>query len=159
MRDAFRRSDPRGFCANRGIQVKHGWQHFAHDADMGVRGLGDSPAEAFEQAAVALTAVLTDPASVSPAQAVAIECPGSDLDYLLLDWLNALIYEMATRRMLFSKFAVTLEPDRLKATAWGERVDAERHRPAVEVKGATLTELAVAENPGGGWIAQCVVDV
>jgi hypothetical protein len=43
-----------------------GWQHFAHDADIGVRGRGRTIAEPFEQTALALTAVRSDrPASLS----------------------------------------------------------------------------------------------
>ena len=34
---------------------------------------------------------------------------GPDDELLLVDWLNALIYEMATRRMLFGRFDVTIE--------------------------------------------------
>jgi tRNA nucleotidyltransferase (CCA-adding enzyme) len=65
---------------------------------------------------------------------------------------------MATRRMLFSRFAVRLESDGLSGEAWGEPVDAARHHPAVEVKGATYTQLRVARE-GAGWVAQTVVDV
>ncbi len=78
---------------------------------------------------------------------------------LLVDWLNALIYEMATRRMLFSRFDVSIEGERLSATAWGEEVDVERHQPTVEIKGATYTALEVRQGADGRWIAQCVVDV
>lgn len=42
------------------------WEHFRHEADIGVRGLGATREAAFEQAALALTAVLTDPARVAP---------------------------------------------------------------------------------------------
>jgi len=65
---------------------------------------------------------------------------------------------MATRRMLFSRFAVRLQGARLAAEAWGEPVDGARHQPAVEVKGATYTGLRVAPQDGG-WVAQTVVDV
>ena len=41
-----------------------GWQHFPHDADMGVRGIGNSKEAAFEQAALALTALVTDPRAI-----------------------------------------------------------------------------------------------
>jgi len=47
----------------------------------------------------------------------------------------------------------------LRATAWGEPIDAARHHVAVEVKGATYTELAVKHRDDGQWVAQCVVDV
>jgi tRNA nucleotidyltransferase (CCA-adding enzyme) len=144
------------------------WQHFEHGADIGVRGIGPSQAVAFEQAALALTAVVTDPAEVEALEAVPITCTAPDEELLLLDWLNAIVSEMAVRGMLFGRYEVALtsvpDPDspsgalRLRATAWGERLDPARHQPAVEVKGATCTELRVARAPGG-WLAQTVVDV
>jgi len=135
------------------------WEHFEHQADIGVRGVGDSLAEAFAQAATALCAIVTDPQRVQPQQAITIHCEEPDRELLLVDWLNALIFEMATRRMLFSRFHVGIDDGRLDATAWGEPVDVPRHRPAVEVKGATYTELKVYRDERGRWVAQCVVDV
>ena len=135
------------------------WAHFPHQADMGVRGVGPTLAAAFEQAALAMTAVVTDPASVVPALAVDIDCEAPDDELLLVDWLNALILEMAARHMLFSRFEVGLDGHHLHATAWGESVDIEKHQPAVEVKGATYTELKVEKSESGRWLAQCVVDV
>lgn len=123
-----------------------------------MRGLGASVAQAFEQAALALTAAVTDPASVAPREAVRIECAAPDEELLLVDWLNSLVYEMATRRMLFSRFEVHLAGGHLSARAWGEPVDAARHQPAVEVKGATYTTLRVARE-GDEWLAQTVIDV
>lgn len=135
------------------------WEHFSHMADMGVRGWGPDPAAAFEQTALALTAVITDPALVKAEQPVDLQCEAPDLELLLTDWLNALIYEMATRRMLFSRFQVRLQGSELFASAWGEAVDPPRHQPAVEVKGATYTALSVTQEEDGQWVAQCVVDV
>ena len=126
---------------------------------MGVRGQGATRAEAFAQAALALTAIITNLAQVAPTEPVTIHCEAPDDELLLVDWLNALVYEMATRRMLFSRFEVEINGTRLHATAWGEPLDIARHRPAVEVKGATYTSLRVAQEPDGRWIAQTVVDV
>ncbi|WP_310446105.1 archease [Thiobacillus sp.] len=135
------------------------WEHFSHEADMGVRGTGASLDQAFEQAALALTAVVTDPALVTPEKIIRLTCNAPDVELLLVDWLNALIYEMATRKMLFSRFEVRLKGKHLSATAWGEVLDVARHHPAVEVKGATYTALKVAQQADGDWLAQCVVDV
>lgn len=134
------------------------WEHFPHEADVGVRGFGATAAEAFEQAGLALTAIITEPAQVEPHVPVEIECAAPDDELLFAAWLNRLIYEMATRRMLFRRFDVRLDGTRLRATAWGEPIDRARHHPAVEVKGATLTGLRVAHEPDG-WVAQTVVDV
>ena len=78
---------------------------------------------------------------------------------LFADWINALVYEMATRKMLFSRFRVAFAGHSLIGEAWGEPVDVAKHQPAVEVKGATYTGLQVRQEPGGEWVAQCVVDV
>lgn len=135
------------------------WEHFPHQADVGVRGLGATLEQAFEQAALALTAVITDPADVAPKEMIRLSCAAPDAELLLADWLNMLIYEMATRNMLFSRFEVHLEGSRLTAQVWGESLEVTRHHPAVEVKGATYTALRVAQQPDGGWLAQCIVDV
>lgn len=135
------------------------WEHFHHEADIGVLGRGDSVEAAFEAAAIALTAVITDPASVNCRESVTIDCEAPDLELLFVDWLNAIVYEIATRRMLFCRYTVGLDGTRLHATACGEPIDIARHQPAAEVKGATYTELAVREDRPGQWRAQCVVDV
>jgi tRNA nucleotidyltransferase (CCA-adding enzyme) len=135
------------------------WEHFPHGADVGVRGVGGSREQAFEQAALALTAVITDPARVAAREAVEMRCEAPDDELLFVDWLNAIVYEMATRHMLFGRFQVRIDGSRLTATAHGEPLDVARHEPSVEIKGATYTALRVGPEPDGSWIAQCVVDV
>jgi SHS2 domain-containing protein len=135
------------------------WSHFHHEADIGVRGIGQTREEAFEEAAMALTAVITDPDSVACSDTVIVGCEAPDPELLLVDWINALVFEMATRKMLFSRFHVEFKGTHLHATACGESVDVARHEPATEVKGATYTELEVREDEPGKWRAQCVVDV
>lgn len=135
------------------------WEHFDHGADIGVRGLGASKVGAFEQAALALMAVITEPDCVAARDAVAIACEAGDDESMLVDWLNALVYEMAVRHMLFARFNVAIDGPHLRATAVGEPISIQRHRPAVEVKGATFTALRVAQIDHGRWLAQTVVDV
>ena len=135
------------------------WEHYAHGADIGVRGIGPSRACAFEQAGLALTAVISDPKLVKPVKHVHISVTEPDPELLFAKWLNAVVFEMAVERMLFSRFAVRLDGSGLQADLWGESVDRARHSPAVEVKGATLTDLKVAARPDDTWIAQCIVDV
>jgi SHS2 domain-containing protein len=135
------------------------WEHFPHQSDIGVRGVGASPAEAFEQAALALTAVMSDPATVQPREAVSVTCDAPDMELLFVEWLDRVIYETATRRMFFSRFVVRIEGLRLTGQAWGESIDPARHPLVVEIKAATLTSLRVAQGADGLWTAQCVVDV
>ncbi len=136
-----------------------GWSHFPHGADVGVRGIGTTPAHAFAEAARALFAAFVDLETVRPVKPVPIACEAPDLPILLVDWLNALIYESATRKMLFSVFEVEIAGARLAGRAYGEPIDIARHAPAIEPKGATFTALKVARGEDGLWLAQCVVDV
>lgn len=134
------------------------WEHFAHGHEVGVRGIGPTRECAFEQAAVALSAISTDPARVRPGRVVVIGCaePG-DLP-LLVSWLNAVVFEMSARRMVFVRFAVRIEGHAIAARAWGEEVDAIRHGPAALPRGASFAAAALGPGADGAWRAQCVVE-
>ncbi len=135
-----------------------GWSFFPHDADVGLQGFGRDPARAFEQTALALTAAVTE-APVQLKVEVSVQCQAPDLELLLVEWLNAIIYEMAVRKMLFGQFRVRIDGNRLEGLLRGEPVDVERHAPACEPKGATYTALKVAKDERGLWTTACVVDV
>ena len=135
------------------------WEHFSHGADIGIRGYGNNKTQAFINAALALTAVICEPEKVSATSKVEVCCEAPDDELLFVDWLNAIIYEMATRRFLFSRFELKLQDHMLKGEAWGEPVNVKKHEPAVEVKGATYTCLSVKQLADDTWLAQCVVDV
>jgi tRNA nucleotidyltransferase (CCA-adding enzyme) len=134
-------------------------EHFPHGADVGIRGLGPTIESAFEQAAVALSSIVTDVTKISTERAVTVECEAPNEAFLLVDWLNALIFRMAVDRLLFRRFAVRISGTHLHGEAWGEPIDRERHAPAAEPKGATYTALKVERRDDGTWTAQCVVDV
>jgi len=138
--------------------IGRGWEHFPHDADVGIMGHGATLAEAFEQAALALTGIVTD-AEIAPSTRVGVTCEASDIELLLVEWLNAIIYEMAVRSMLFGRFEVKITGTRLEAIMWGELIDPAKHLPASEPKGATYTALRVAQVSDGLWSAGCVIDV
>lgn len=141
------------------MQKPKRWEHFEHGADIGVRGYGASLEEAFEQTALALTAVITEPTSVECTLTVSVHCEAPDDELLLADWLNAIIYEMAVRNMLFGHYEVSIQDHVLQGTLCGETVNTQKHNPAVEIKGATYTALQVSCTSQTDWCAQCVVDV
>jgi tRNA nucleotidyltransferase (CCA-adding enzyme) len=134
------------------------WEHFAHQADIGIKASADSLSRAFEQAALALTAIITEPQKVEPKESIKIECSGENEELLLVNWLNAVIYEMAVRKMLFSRFEVRIENLTVSAKIWGEKINQARHTPTVEPKAVTYNQLSV-KNENGKWTIQCVIDV
>jgi SHS2 domain-containing protein len=135
------------------------WELYPHDADIGVRGFGRDPAQSFANAARAMSAAITPLADIEPRETVEIHCDAPDLEVLFVDWLNAVIYEMATRKMLFGSFEVSIEDGALHAVMRGEAVDVGRHAPSVEPKGATFTGLSVSRADDGRWVSECIVDV
>ena len=134
------------------------FETFGHEADIGIRGFGNTLEMAFENAAAALYSVMIVVAAVQPKirKTVAVSAPDSEL--LLVEWLNALLALSDIERMVFSKFEVRIEEGTLQGSAWGEPLDRTKHEPRVEVKGATYHMLSVTKK-AGVFIAQCVVDV
>lgn len=97
-------------------------------------------AEAFEQAALALTAVVTDVHSVGGRELIDIRCEVPDDELRLAGWLNSLIYEMPVRKMLFPVLGAIRWQQ--PSSGVGEPVDSARHPPAVEIKGTNLYIVA-----------------
>jgi SHS2 domain-containing protein len=138
--------------------MKKNWELYSHTADMGIRGFGDTMEEAFEAAAIAMVAINVDPGKIEQSQKIKVTCSEQDKELLFIAWLNSLLYEMATRKMLFSKFQVTINNGQLTGYAWGEKLDLKKHQPVVEIKGISYSDLKVTQE-NGKWIAQCIVDI
>ena len=134
------------------------FETFEHEADIGIRGFGATIPEAFEHAAQALYSVMVTIETIEIKEERSVSVSASDIEQLFVEWLNALLSLSDIERMVFGKFAVTIEDDTLHGSAWGEALDRERHTPKVEVKAATYHMLNVRKQ-GGGYVAQCVVDV
>ena len=145
------------------MKTLEGWEHFSHGADVGIRGRGRTVERAFAFAAQALTAIVTNPANVKSLQQVEVICAAENpdrlfYDYLFYDWINSVVFEMDTRKMVFAEFEVKIAEGKLYGLLRGEPLDGDRHEPAAEPKGATFTELRVYKSDEH-WVAQCVVDV
>jgi len=136
-------------------QAEYGY--FDHEADMGIIGRGSSIEDAFCNAARALFALQTDLSAIQAQQRIDIEFAEPDTEYALVIWLNLLINKANIKKIAVARFELQHQDGNWSGSAWGEpwREDIER---GIEVKGATLTELAVRQH-GSTWEARCVVDV
>ena len=133
------------------------YTYFEHDADMGIVGRGERLEAAFEQAASAVFAMMSDPARIRPQASVAIEFEEADAELALVTWLNLLLGQARSRALIFGRFRLRRDGAHWIGTADGEPWHAGLER-GVEVKGATLTGLALTQR-NGIWEARCVVDV
>lgn len=133
------------------------WEHLERGPVRAVRGVGRSEEEALEQAAVALCALVADPATVDVREEVSVACDAKDLDHLLSDWLGALLHNMAARRLRFRCFAVRLDGRRLFGQAFGEHLDPARHHGVREPRGLSVSRPQVRRTADGRWTAECEV--
>jgi len=133
------------------------YTYFDHDADIGIAGHGDSVEAAFESAAAAMFAIMVDLHALTPKIEITLAFDETDVEFALVTWLNMLIAEACEKEIVLGKFRITQQDGHWQGQAWGEpwRDDLER---GVEVKGATLTMLAVKHDKEK-WEARCVVDV
>lgn len=142
-----------------------GHETIDHTADMGIRGWGATPAEAFEEAAAAMLEIAADTASLPPPSVSArIRRRGSDLAEVFLEFLNGLIAEADLGGIVFGAASIERLEDRgggweLEATARGVPASGARGAVRVEVKAATLCGAFVKREGPERWIAQCVVDL
>ena len=114
------------------------FENFDHTADIGLRIAAATLEELFVDAARGLTSLLVENVGdIRPALTETIQLAGSDIDYLLFDWLNELLFRFETSKLLCCEFNVRLSEQGLEATVRGEPSDPVRHRLAHEVKAIT----------------------
>jgi len=140
-----------------------GFDHLEHTADVLIEARGPSLSEAFEMAALATYEVMTDTSRVEPRVRVDVEVEGIDLPNLLYRWIEELIIHTDSRRLVFSKFKVKeieigQDYARLKAEAWGEEFNAEKHVSRTVVKAMTYAQMSLKEE-SGCWTLRFVVDI
>lgn len=132
---------------------------FEHTADLGLRVRADSLDALFADAASGFFSIIVaNLDDVRPVQNLTLRVEGSRRDELLFDWLNELLYTFETRRLLLSRFDVSVGPDYVEGRAWGEPLDPQRHHLEHEVKAITYHRLRV-EADAQGWLAEVIVDI
>ena len=137
------------------------YEFFEHTADLGLRIRAPDLDTLFAEAARAMfAAIVADLATVQPACEVQVQLQlqGNELDYLLFDWLKALLYRFDVEHLLFGRFEVHVTADGLTGKAGGEPLDRSRHDLEHEVKAITYHGLRV-EQTEDGWLAEVIVDI
>ena len=135
------------------------YEFFEHTADLGLRARAADPDALFADMATALfAAVVEDLSAVRPEQRVELEIAGTDLDYLLFDWLRELLVRFDADHLVFARFEVKVGETGVSGVAWGEPLDPARHLLSHEVKAITYHDLRV-EREADGWVAEVIVDI
>ena len=136
------------------------YETFDHTADLGLRIRAGDLNTLFAEAGLALGSILVeDPAAVRPAHRVAIDLPADEIEYLMFDWLRAILYHFEVDHLLVARCEVRVSPGAgLQAVLEGETFDPARHELSHEVKAITYHDLRVEETEDG-WLAEVIVDI
>jgi SHS2 domain-containing protein len=139
------------------------YEYLEHDADVAIRGIGASLAEAFAEGARGMFGIMANLQTVEPRQSVEVQCDAPDLELLFAEFLNELLFEREMSGLLLSACQIEQlrrgpEGWHLEAVAWGESLDPDRHEILTEVKAATYSGLRVYHQ-NGQHVVQCLVDV
>jgi SHS2 domain-containing protein len=136
------------------------YETFEHTADLGLRIRADDLDGLFAEAGRGLfSMIVANLDDMRPLEEVSLGVVGAELDYLLFDWLNELLYIFETRRLVLAQFEVKVADGGVQATARGEPFDPGRHRSEHEVKAITYHELKVEQQVDGTWLAEVIVDI
>jgi SHS2 domain-containing protein len=127
-----------------------------HTSDVYVQAYGRSLEEAFENAALGLTGVVTDVSRIRPEQTFEETVEAEDLQMLLYKWLEAILVRLDAEQMVFSVFNVKIERENgkyvLKAVMKGERFNPELHTSGTQVKAVTLHDMEIDKSPSGARV-------
>ncbi len=135
------------------------YEYFEHQADIGIRGKGNTLAEAFEQAALAMFEIMVDTAELNPNEFQVVKIEANNLEELLITWLSELLFLKDVEGKIYSRFEIeSMNDTKILAKIYGEIIDLSRHKLKLEVKAATWTQLAIKKDDNG-FIAQCLVDL
>lgn len=130
-----------------------------HTADIGLRAWGPSPGELFRNAARAMMAIATDPATLSGFEERQLETRGVDYPDLMVNWLSELLYLFDTDQFAARDFRVDdINAGRLRATLIGEPRDPERQAWELIIKAVTYHQLKV-ERQNGCWQTEVFLDI
>ena len=130
-----------------------------HTADVGVRAFGETLGELFGNAAMGLQSLALDPSAVEPRDSYTIAATGEDLESLLVNWLNEIVYFLDGKRVALQRIQVdTVTPSLVEAHAWGEPRDPQRHPARLVVKAATWHQLSIGVKEGR-WCAEVYLDI
>jgi SHS2 domain-containing protein len=135
------------------------YEIFEHTADAGLRVRAATREQLFVEAARGLLSiVIANPQQIRPLSTRTMRVDGQELDYLMFDWLNEVLYTLDAEKFLVADCQVRLDEQGLSATCRGEQLDPERHESDHEIKAITYHGLRVEETPDG-WLAEVIVDI
>jgi len=128
------------------VRIVKPFEIIEHTADIGIVAYGADIKQVFANAALGLFTLMADLDNLKEGVKREIELSAEDVEVLLVQWLNELIYISEVEHVIFKRFEINeLSNTRLKATCFGEKIKAGQHRLKREIKAATYHMLKLTK--------------
>jgi len=142
--------------------MKEKFKYLDHTADLEFISYGKTLNEVFANSAEAFFTAVLALNSVEIRKSKKIKLSAQDLETLMHDWLNELLFLFEVEFLVFREFKVEIEKlnenYELYAECSGEELDLKRHTIDAEIKAVTYHNLSVEER-NGLWEARVLCDV
>lgn len=138
------------------------YKFFDHTADVLFEAEGKTLGELFEAAALATEETQVELKTISLKKTVKVTIETSDLEALLFNFLQEIIFYKDAKQLVFSKFNIEIKDVNgfytLKAEMKGEKIDQKKHKLNVDVKAVTLHRFEVKKLKDR-WFARVILDI
>ena len=125
-----------------------GYKILDHATDAFIEVTASSLIEAFEIAGYSVIDTILDNSKIEKKKERNIVVNGKDLNYLLYNWLEEIIYLIITEGFAIKKLKITLEKNEeytISASIFGENIDIKKHGFKVEIKSPTFHEMEIKQ--------------
>jgi len=137
------------------------YEFLPHTADVKFRAYGKTMEEAFSNAALALTKVITDPDKVEPKVEKTIKIESEDEKALLYDFLEQFIVLLDSENFLLNSIEnIEIEKDtklKLRAVIAGDS-DLSKYKTETHIKAVTYQEMEIKKEKGK-YMLQVILDL
>jgi len=146
-------------------RVEKPFEYAEHTADVMMIAYGCTLEEAFINAAYAFANFIYDLSKVEPRQKVTIQVTGIDLEQLLFNWIDELLYRLDAENFALGKIEelkIEKKNDEyvLTAVVLGEPYDKAKHGfKGTIIKAMTYHMMEIKQLENGVWKVQYVVDI
>jgi len=139
------------------MPVMKKYEFIEHTSDIGLRAYGGTLSKAFANAALGMFSIMAELKNVGEKESRRVEVNADDIEGLIFEWLNSLLYYFDVEMLIFKRFdIIEFEDTHLMAKCYGEKYDSSRHRLKMGVKSATYHQLEVDREAGS---VQVIFDV
>lgn len=134
--------------------LKDKYEFLDHTADVQIHAWGDDLREAFENAAVAMTAYITDITKIEVVKKESVEVEADDLSGLLYRFLDEVLYLFNAEPYLLSKrvrileFKTDADEFKIRAECYGDTFSLDKHCQGTEIKAITYSAMRITDKPG-----------